>query len=217
MLAPEAPPAPERRDLLGGVEPVLERRVETREMAAQQLQHARHSGQHGDALVMDELDEARRIQTGFEVDLGGEQGWHPEAHELAEDVRERQGVEEAERVEGALVAAVFGDLALDGVERGEHVAVGVDDAFRLRRGAGGEDDLERRAAVEAGRRARSPARAGRVASSARAGTSDGRSFCNSDGSPTSRRGEVSAMTRWAKRGSPAASSGTTRMPRSTQP
>ena len=57
---------------------------------------------------------------------------------------ERQRVQEAERMEGSLVAPVFADLVLDGVERGQHVAVGVDDAFRLRRGAGGEDDLQRR-------------------------------------------------------------------------
>ena len=69
-----------------------------------------------------------------EVEFGGEQWGDPEAHELAEDVAEREGVEEAQGVDQALVAC--GTLAISvsmGCEAGEDVAVGVDDAFRLGR------------------------------------------------------------------------------------
>ena len=148
MLAAEAPPAAERGDLLRTVEPVRECWVEAGKVATQQFQDARHRREYGDSLVMDELGEPGCVQTGLEVNLGGEQGWHPQAHELPEYVRERQCVEEAERVKWSLVAAVSADLALDGVERGEYVAVGMDDAFGLGGGAGGEDDLQWRAAVE---------------------------------------------------------------------
>ena len=39
------------------------------------------------------------------MEFGGEQRRHPEAHELAEDVAEGQGVQEAEGVDPALVLA----------------------------------------------------------------------------------------------------------------
>ena len=75
-------------------------------MAPQQFQHPGYGGEHGDAVPLDELDEAGRIQPGLEVDLGREERRHPKSHELPEDVRERKGVKEAERMERSLVASV---------------------------------------------------------------------------------------------------------------
>ena len=61
---------------------------------------------------------------------------------MAEDVTGWQGVEDSNGMEGALVLEILLHLLLNGCEAGEHVAVGVDDTFRIASGAGGEDDLE---------------------------------------------------------------------------
>src|ERR1700760_2604150 len=133
----------------GGPEPVRECWVEACEMTAQQLEHTRDGGEHGDTVSTDELNEARCVEAGLEVDLGGEQWRHPKSHELAKDVRERKGVEKAKGMKWALVAPVSGNLALDGIERSEHIAVGVNNAFGFGGGTGGKDDLEGRAPVQA--------------------------------------------------------------------
>ena len=103
------------------------------QMRAQELQDARDGDEDGDALAADEVGHAGGIELLGEVDFGGEDGGDPEAHELAEDVAEREAVQEAQGMDPALVAAVFCDLVLDGLEGGEDVAVGVDDAAAARR------------------------------------------------------------------------------------
>ena len=111
-------------------------------MRAQQLQDAWDGDEDGDAFAADEFGHARGFELIAEVEFGGEQRRHPEAHELAEDVAERQGVEEAQRMHPALILEIFCDLVFDGLQAGEDVAMGVDDAFGLGGGARGEDDLE---------------------------------------------------------------------------
>ena len=113
-------------------------------MGAQQLQRARDRNEDRDAFETEAVDHARGFELGIEVDLGSEQRGRPKAHELAEDVAERKAVEEAQRVEDALVAEILLHLALDRVEAGQDVAMGVDDALGRGRGAGREDDLEGR-------------------------------------------------------------------------
>ncbi len=53
-------------------------------------------------------------------------------------------MQEAQRMKDPLIAQVLLHLALDGVKAGEHVAVGMDNAFGLRGCAGGEKNLQRR-------------------------------------------------------------------------
>ena len=65
-----------------------------------------------------------------------------DAEELAEDVAERQQVQEAQRMEDALVLEIFADLAFERLEVRQDVAVRDDDAAWLGRGAGGEDNLD---------------------------------------------------------------------------
>ncbi len=120
------------------------------EMGAQEFEGARHRDEHGDAVKTKVVDDAGGVELGLEVDFGGEQGRGPEAHELAEDVAERQAVEEAQRMKRPLEGEVLLHLALDGVEAGEDVAMGVDDAARCGGGAGGEDDLEGRVEGDGG-------------------------------------------------------------------
>ncbi len=112
------------------------------EMGAKEIEGAGDGDEDGDAVEADAIEETRGFELGLQVEFGGEDGWNPETHELSEDVAEREAVEETEGMKGTLVAAIFGDLALDGVEAGENVAMGVDDAFGGSGGAGGEDDLE---------------------------------------------------------------------------
>ena len=103
-------------------------------------------------FAADGLDEALRLEAGFEMDFCAEEWRNPQAHELAEDVAERERVEKMKWVEDALVLQVLLDLGLDGVEAREHVAMGVDDTFRLRGCAGGEEDLKRRVEGQVGLR-----------------------------------------------------------------
>ena len=112
-------------------------------MGLEQRQNARHGGQHGDALAADELDEARRGEAALEVQLGAEDGRDPEAHGLAEDMAQRQRVQNAQRMDEPLVAHVGLGAVFNGPHAGQHVAVGDDDAFGVAGGAGGKENLER--------------------------------------------------------------------------
>ncbi len=120
------------------------------EVGFEEGEDAGDSGEDGDAFAADGFDEARGVEAGLEVDFGREDGGDPEAHHLAEDVAEGEGVEEAEGVYDALVTHVGLSGEADGFEAGEDVAVGVDDAFGVAGGAGGEEDLEGRVVGESG-------------------------------------------------------------------
>jgi hypothetical protein len=113
------------------------------EVGAEQLEDAGDGDEDGDAFAADEVDDSTGFELVGEMDLSGEKRWKPKAHELSEDVAEGNGVEEAEGMEDALVFEILLHLALDGEGAGKDVGVGVDDAFGLGGGAGGEDDLER--------------------------------------------------------------------------
>ena len=76
------------------------------EMGFEQGEDARHRGEDGDALAMDGFNEAGRDEAAIEVDLGAEDGRDPEAHGLAEDVAQRQGVEKAQGMDVFFVAHV---------------------------------------------------------------------------------------------------------------
>ena len=119
-------------------------------MGLEQRQHARHGGQHGDALAVDQLDEPRSGEAALKVQFGGKDGWHPEAHGLAEDVAQRQRVQYAQRMDEALVAHVGLGAVFDGPYAGQHVAVRDDDAFGVAGGAGGKENLERGLVRQAG-------------------------------------------------------------------
>ncbi len=110
----------------------------------------RHGGQHGDALAADGLNDAGSDQAAFEVKLGLIDGRNPEAHGLAEDVAQRQGVENAQGMDEALVAQIGLRRFRDGSHAGQHIAVGEHDALGIAGGAGGEEDLERGGGGEAG-------------------------------------------------------------------
>ena len=122
-------------------------------MGLEQGKDPGHRSKDRDALAADGFNEAGCNQAALEVDLGAEDGGNPQAHGLAEDVAERQRVEEAQGVDVFLVAQVGLGSLHDGVDAGEDVAVRVNDALWVAGGAGGEEDLERCVAREAGNRA----------------------------------------------------------------
>jgi hypothetical protein len=92
-----------------------ELRIGGEQVGAEQIEHARHRADDGDALAVHRVDQALRLEARFEVDFGGHQRGNPERHELAEDVAERKRVQKADGVERPLVFEVFLHLALDGV------------------------------------------------------------------------------------------------------
>ena len=107
----------------------------------------------------DQLDELRRGQAALKVQLGGEDRWNPQAHGLAEDVAQRQRVQNAQRMNQPLVAHVRLGAVFDGAHAGQHVAVRKHDALGVAGGAGGEENLQRRL-VRQGRRSRPSPRPG---------------------------------------------------------
>ena len=101
---------------------------------------------------MQKPGQSRRLQAVFKVDLRYQQRRNPQPHKLAEDVAERQRMQNAQRMHQALVAQVLGHLLFQGIERGQHVAVGVHDALGFPGSSGGEDDLQWRIPREPGQR-----------------------------------------------------------------
>ena len=74
------------------------------------------------------------------------------SEKLAEDVAQRQEIEKAQRMKDAFVAAVAREFFFDRSKIREKIAVREDDAARLRRGAGREDDFDWVGAPDRGRR-----------------------------------------------------------------
>ena len=138
----EAPPADAEGEGFGLLELRGEGREALEEVGAEEVEDAGDGDEDLDAVKGDEVEESGEVEVVGEVEFGGEQGGDPEAHEVAEDVADGKGLEETEGVDEALVATIAGDFGFDGGEAGEDVAVGVDDAFGVRGGAGGENDLK---------------------------------------------------------------------------
>ena len=104
-------------------------------MRFQHSQNARHRGQHRNALAVDLLDQPRRCQPALEMHLGLEKRRNPKAHGLAEDVAQRQRVQNAQRMNQPLVAHVGLGAVFDWDHAGQHIAVRENDAFGVARSA----------------------------------------------------------------------------------
>ena len=154
MDVTEAPPAPPaeftRRCGLGGGDARGEPGIGGFEVGLEQGKDAGNGGEDGDAFATDGLNQAGRDQTAFKVDFGAKDGRDPDAHGLAEDVAQREGVKKAQRVDESLIAHVTLRGLLDGFHAGEHVSVGVHDALGVAGGAGGEEDLQGRVESNSG-------------------------------------------------------------------
>ena len=113
------------------------------QMGLEEGQNARHGSQNGDALGADQFNDVRRGEPALEVQLGPEDGRDPESHGLAEDMAQRQRVQNAQRMNQPLVAHVGLGAIFDGPHAGQHIAVGEDHALGFAGGAGGEENLQR--------------------------------------------------------------------------
>ena len=152
MQGAEAPPALANRLAPGGGQLPGKSGKLRLHVAAQQVKHPGNRRHHRDPLLVHKPDQAWRLQAVFKMNLRRQQRRNPQAHELPKDVAKRQRMQNAQRVNEALVAQVLADLLFQGIERGQHIAVGVHDAFRLAGGAGGKDDLQRRIPRQPGQR-----------------------------------------------------------------
>ena len=106
MNAAKAPPALPGANPPGGGDPIGQAGLAGLQMSLQQRHHARHGGQHRDALAVDGLDNPLRHKTALEVKLGGINGRNPQAHRLPEDVAQRQRMQNAQRMDQPLIAHV---------------------------------------------------------------------------------------------------------------
>ncbi len=84
----------------------------------EQRQNPGHGGQHADAFAANRLNQPGRDQFVFEVQLGGKDRRNPQPHGLAEDVAQRQRVQNAEGMDQPLVAQVGLCPLLDGPHAG---------------------------------------------------------------------------------------------------
>src|ERR1700733_4460917 len=107
------------------------------------MQNAGHRNQHRNSLTPNQLHHSRRLELLAEVDLRRQEGRYPEAHELPEDVTERQTVQKPQWVHPSFVLQVLRNLVLDGLQARKYIAVGEDNSLRLRCRAGCKDNLKR--------------------------------------------------------------------------
>jgi hypothetical protein len=79
----------------------------------EQIENARYSRKHGDALAGDQLQQARCLKAIFKMKLGGKQRRNPQTHKLSENMAQWKSVKEAQLMEDSLHGEIFLHLALD--------------------------------------------------------------------------------------------------------
>src|SRR6185312_1154785 len=89
------------------------------------------------------------------MDRSSDQRWHENAHELSEDMTEREQIKKPKWMENALVPQVFSYFALDRLKVRENIAMSNDDALWLSGCSGGKHDLQRIFAAQRNQRRRS--------------------------------------------------------------
>ena len=107
----------------------------------QSIEQPRDGREHRDPLVPDGPDDFRRVQSILKHNGSSQQRRHEDSQELAEDMTQGKQVQEPNGVNEPVIFEVLLYLALDGFEVGKKVCVRQNHAFRVRRGAGSEDDL----------------------------------------------------------------------------
>jgi len=110
----------------------------------QQRQNSRHGRQHRDPLSADGLHQPGRHQSALKVQFRPVNGRDPQPHGLAKHVAQRQRVQNPQRVDQTHIAQIRLRRVFDRPYAGQHVAVCDHNALGIARGAGGEQDLQRR-------------------------------------------------------------------------
>src|SRR5208282_1066414 len=109
----------------------------------QRLDHARDGHQHRDAFAADRRHDFGWVECVLEHDGRAQQRGKKNSQELAEDMAERQQVQEAKRMHKPLVLQVLLDLGFNRGQVADHVGVGEHDSLGLGGGAGSENNFER--------------------------------------------------------------------------
>ncbi len=91
---------------------------------------------------MDGVQDRARVEIVHEHRRPAQQRWNENAERLAEQMAERQHVQNANGLERARQALVFLHLTLDGREVGADILVAMHDADRIAGGAGCVDDFD---------------------------------------------------------------------------
>ncbi len=143
MQSTEPPPALRNRHAPGGMHALAQAGKLSFDPAPQQIEHPRNRRQYRDALLLDQPGQARRLQPVFKMHFRHQQRWNPKPHELPEDMAERKRMQNPQRMHQPLVAQVLANFLFQGIERGQHIPVGMHDPLGLPGGAGSKDDLQR--------------------------------------------------------------------------
>ena len=152
MNAAESPPAqrpmPASLRCGGGFREAMHHEI------AQHFEDFRHGDHRGNFSRLDLPSDLLRAGSGHEDDGNGNQRRDEQRERLTEQMAQRKKIQDAQRLEWSGVFLILGDLARDGLQIRQQVAMGDDDAFRLGRGAGGEDDFGDVAGLNEGGRKR---------------------------------------------------------------
>ena len=116
------------------------------EAVAQGIQHTRHGNRDRGALLLDGTKYFRRQRRIFKHNGRAKKRRNEKRHELAKHMAERNGGNEPQRMNPALVTAIFVDALFEGLEVREEVAVGKHHAARLAGGARSKQDFRHVAA-----------------------------------------------------------------------
>src|SRR5713101_8917825 len=111
------------------------------DLVAESVEHPRHADDHRYAMLLNSINDLRRIQRALKEHLAGEYLRHEDTHELPEYVTERKQVQKSYWVNNAFVFEVLLNLRFERVDVGEHVSMGEAHAFRLGGSARSENDL----------------------------------------------------------------------------
>src|SRR5205085_11607566 len=118
------------------------RRLAALDVLAQRVEKTRDCDDDRDALTLNRVDDLRGVERILEEDFAAQKLRHQKAHELSEDVAERQKAEEAYGVYETLPAQVLLNLLFERREVGEKISVREADAAWLCGRARSVNDLD---------------------------------------------------------------------------
>src|SRR4051812_35408059 len=110
MNVAKPPPSPQSAQLPASFELLVQSGINLQQPALQQLQNARHGGEHRDPLLPNPADKLRRHQSVLKMDFSRQQRRNPESHKLPEHVAKRESVENADRMYEAFPLQILPDF-----------------------------------------------------------------------------------------------------------
>src|SRR6266496_3357983 len=111
------------------------------DLVAESVEDPRHADDYRDAMLLNSVDDLRRIQRVLKEHLAGEYLRHEDSHELTKYVTERKQVQKSHRVNEAFVFEVLLNLGFKRVDVGKHVSMREAHTFWLGGSTRSENDL----------------------------------------------------------------------------